>query len=66
LHRDHRGLRIPSGTPPGSYQLWVKVYRFDDSGSPQDLETAGRDALDDVIGVLPIQITVADPGPLPR
>jgi len=44
---DHHGLLIPAGTPPGSYQLRLGLYRledgrwldtFDRSGAPQGVE----------------------------
>lgn len=34
---DHRALQLPPGMPPGSYRLWVKVYRFDETFTPRDL-----------------------------
>ncbi len=55
---DNRALHVPETTAPGSYQVWVKVYDFDDSGVPRDLPVSGADALDDVIGRLPLTITV--------
>jgi hypothetical protein len=55
---DHRGLRVPPETPPGDYQLWVKVYDFGPDGAPRDaVVTAGR-SLERVIGVLPVTIRV--------
>ncbi len=55
---DHRGLSVPADTPPGDYQLWVKVYDFGPDGAPRDLPVTAGEALDGVIGVLPVTIRV--------
>ena len=55
---DHRGLRLPAGTLPGSYQLWVKLYDFGPDGVARDLPVSAGMALDGVIGVLPVTIRV--------
>lgn len=55
---DHRGLRVPPDTPPGEYQLWVKVYDFGPDGALRDLPVSAGTALDGVIGVLPVTIRV--------
>ena len=44
---------------PGEYQLWVKVYGFDADFQAQDLPVMGATTLDDVIGVLPVTITIS-------
>jgi hypothetical protein len=55
---DHRGLRVPEGTLPGDYQLWVKLYDFGPDGAPRDAAVTSGDALDGVIGVLPVTIRI--------
>lgn len=55
---DNRALRIPEGTPPGTYQLWVKVYALDETFTPRDLSASGGAVLDEVIAVLPTSITI--------
>jgi hypothetical protein len=55
---DNRAVRIPMETPPGEYQLWVKVYGFDETFAPHDLSVNGGDVLDNTIAVLPATITV--------
>ncbi|MBL8147562.1 MAG: hypothetical protein JNL34_14370 [Anaerolineae bacterium] len=55
---DHRGLRLPAGTLPGNYQLWVKLYDFGPDGAARDLPVTAGTALDGVIGVLPVTIRV--------
>ncbi len=55
---DHRGLRVPESTPPGDYQLWLKVYDFAPEGAPRDLPVTAGDAIDGVIGILPVTIRV--------
>ncbi len=55
---DNRAIRLPADLPAGTYQLWVKVYNFDVSGTVHDLPlTAGQKVADD-IGLLPITINV--------
>ncbi len=58
---DHRALDLPPDLAPGTYQLWVKVYDFID-GAPRDLPVTGSETLDDVIGVLPVTVTIRAPG----
>lgn len=55
---DHRGLRIPEGTLAGDYQLWVKLYDFGADGATHDLAVTSGEALDGVIGVLPLKIHI--------
>lgn len=55
---DHRGLRVPESTPPGDYQVWLKVYDFSPDGIPRDLPVTVGEAIDGVIGVLPVTIRV--------
>ncbi len=55
---DHRAAVLPDGLPPGSYQVWVKVYRFTPEGGAQDLTVSGANVIDGVIGVLPITVIV--------
>jgi len=55
---DHRGLRLPEGTLPGNYQLWVKLYDFGPDGAVRDQTVTSGTALDGVIGVLPVTIHV--------
>jgi len=55
---DHRALALPDDIAAGVYQLWVKVYDFAPDGSVNDLPVIGLQALDGVIGVLPITITL--------
>lgn len=54
---DARALRLPSDLPAGNYQLWVKVYTFEEN-APVDLPVTSGTALEEVIGVLPVSITV--------
>jgi hypothetical protein len=60
---DARALHLPADLAPGTYQLWVKVYRFDADFQPVDLPVAGSGTRDNVIGVLPVQIDVAHSAP---
>ncbi len=53
---DHRAVRLPIDLAPGEYQLWLKIYRFDENWQPVDLPVTSGRSLDDVIGVLPITI----------
>jgi hypothetical protein len=55
---DHRGLRLPPDLPPGEYPLWIKLYDFTPDGTPRDLPVTEGEALDGVIGVLPITLSV--------
>ncbi|MCC6615829.1 MAG: hypothetical protein IT320_20330 [Anaerolineae bacterium] len=55
---DHRALRLPPDLPSGDYQLWVKVYGFNDDLQAQDLPVTGASTIDGAIGVLPVTITV--------
>lgn len=55
---DNRALRIPSDTPAGEYQLWVKVYALDASFTPQDLPVTGGEQIDGTIGLLPATIFI--------
>ena len=57
---DNRAIRLPLGTPPGDYRLWVLLYYRDgDSGEIKRLPVSGADvAGDDDIGVLPFTFTV--------
>ncbi len=55
---DNRAIRLPADLPAGTYQLWIKVYNFDASGTVHDLPlTAGQKVADD-IGLLPITINI--------
>ncbi|MDX2137879.1 MAG: hypothetical protein SF123_07265 [Chloroflexota bacterium] len=55
---DHRALRLPTDIVPGEYELWIKVYGFDENFQPQDLPAMGGVTRDGVIAVLPIPIIV--------
>jgi hypothetical protein len=55
---DHRALRLPSTLPAGDYQLWLKVYGFDENFAPVDLPVTAGEALDGVIGVLDVRIAI--------
>jgi hypothetical protein len=51
---DHRALWLPADIAAGEYELWVKVYGFDENFQPQDLPVAGGVTRDGVIAVLPV------------
>ncbi|MBK9750564.1 MAG: hypothetical protein IPO91_27890 [Chloroflexi bacterium] len=53
---DNRAVELPADLPAGEYQLWVKVYEFTDAA--HDLPVTSGEALDGVIGVLPVRIQV--------
>jgi hypothetical protein len=58
---DNRALWLPPTLLAGSYQLWVKVYKFDDAGVVQDLPVSGEHIINQTIGVLPTAIEVMPP-----
>jgi len=53
---DNRAVELPADLPVGDYQLWVKVYEYTDAA--RDLPVTTGEALDGVIGVLPVRIQV--------
>ena len=55
---DNRAIRLPSDLPPGTYQLWIKLYDFNADGSVHDLPVTAGDKMDASIGILPVQIQV--------
>ncbi|MBZ0282097.1 MAG: hypothetical protein K8L97_15260 [Anaerolineae bacterium] len=55
---DNRALNLPVDLPPGSYHLWVRLYQSD---APDVLlSVAGENVFEDTIGVLPVEIKVAN------
>jgi hypothetical protein len=54
---DRRAIAIPADVVPGTYQLWVVVYRFVD-GMPVRYNVSGAKLIDSTIGVLPVTINV--------
>ena len=57
---DNRALRLPSDMSPGSYEVWIVVYRHDpESGEIVRLPAIGSPAdNDDTVGRLPLNISV--------
>jgi hypothetical protein len=55
---DHRALRLPETLAVGAYELWIKVYGFDENVQPQDLPVAGGGTREGVIAVLPVPIYI--------
>jgi len=57
---DNRALRLPSDMSPGSYEVWIVVYRHDpESGEIVRLGVIGSNAADDdTVGRLPLNISV--------
>jgi len=57
---DNRALRLPSDMPPGSYEVWIAVYRHDpESGEILRPGVTGSNAAKDgAIGRLPLNIAV--------
>ncbi len=56
---DNRALRLPAGTSPGEYRLWVVLYTAAADGSIVNLPVTGSETVDGYIGVLPAVITVS-------
>ncbi len=56
---DNRAIRLPSDLPAGRYQVWIKLYDFNDDLSVHDLTVTSGNKLDDSIGILPFQIQVS-------
>jgi hypothetical protein len=54
---DNRALWLPENLLPGSYQLWIKVYAYE-NGAIQDLNADGETIVNETIGVLPTTIEV--------
>lgn len=55
---DNRALNLPADLPSGSYRLWVRLYQSD---APDVLlSVAGENVLEGTIGVLPVEIKVAN------
>ena len=57
-HWDNRALVLPEGLAAGEYQLWVKVYRFDETLTAVDLPAKGSEVLDGVIAILPVRVHI--------
>lgn len=56
---DNRALRVPKGAAPGDYQIWVLMYRQEDSGEIVRLPVSGANLTENAtIGVLPIEIVI--------
>ena len=57
---DNRAIRIPAGTPPGEYRLWVVLYRFDSgSGEVMRLPVEGAEVTGEgSVGVMPIVLEI--------
>lgn len=54
---DNRALRAPESTAPGDYQLWLLMYRQNDSGEIVRLPVSGATVTEGAtIGVLPLEI----------
>ncbi len=58
---DNRALRLPIGIPLGEYQLWLKVYGFNEDFSALDLPASGGEVREGVIAVLEPRIIVGGP-----
>jgi hypothetical protein len=54
---DNRAMWLPEDLQPGSYQLWVKLYTYD-NGAIQDLMAEGDTVVNETIGVLPTIIEI--------
>jgi hypothetical protein len=54
---DNRALRLPDGTPPGDYRLWIVLY-YNEMGVIENLPVTGAEVVEDHIGVLPTVIQV--------
>jgi hypothetical protein len=53
---DHRAMRLPEDLPPGSYQLWVRLYQSD---APEHvLPVIGNSVEAEDIGILPVRIDI--------
>jgi len=56
---DNRALRVPQSAAPGDYQVWVLMYRQDDSGEIVRLPVSGANLTESAtIGVLPLEIVI--------
>ncbi len=56
---DNRALRVPKSAAPGDYQVWVLMYRQEDSGEIVRLPVSGANLMESAtIGVLPIEIVI--------
>lgn len=56
---DNRALRLPEAAAPGAYQIWVLMYRLDDSGEIARLPVTGATVTDGgTVGVLPITLVI--------
>ena len=57
---DNRALRLPASAAPGSYKLWLLIYRFDDeAGEIRRLPVRGSETAENgSIGILPISLRI--------
>jgi len=55
---DNHATILPADIPPGDYEIWVVMYRFDAAGNIERLPIQGETVRDDNIGILPVTLTV--------
>jgi hypothetical protein len=60
--QDNRAVQLPPDLPAGTYQVWVKLYRFDDlTQTFVDMQPQSGPTFDAVLSVLPVTVIVTDP-----
>lgn len=59
---DHRAVLLPADTPPGTYDIWIIVYRFTDN-QPVRYEVVGSETRDRTIGVLSQAVRISSSSP---
>lgn len=56
---DNRALRLPSDAAPGSYQVWLLMYSFTETGAIERLPVSGAEVIaEGAVAVLPLSLTV--------
>ena len=57
---DNRALRLPADAPPGPYQIWLLMYRYDsESGDIKRLPATGTSVTQEAtVGLPPIALTI--------
>ncbi len=55
---DNRTIDLPSNTPPGKYEIWIRLYRIDEQGQIDILPVSGDLSHSDTNAVLPVTIKI--------
>lgn len=55
---DNRAITLPASTPPGEYELWIRLYRIDEQGQIDILPVTGDLTHSNTNAVLPVTIKI--------